>query len=385
MFRTIVVIGLVIGGGTFTSNVTTSNPMIATARAQDNASVTDANTESGGLPLIEAAVARLLEMQESDGAWPYEGVYRVQRQIPRGYRVGGTAIVCAALLDAPLPDRFAADAAIRRGVNLILEELEHPLMQPSQENTYDVRVWGHIYALDLFARLMAVERFADLNESLSQKIPWLVQAVESQELPQGGWNYANRNNHASFVTAPALQSLWVAKAQGATISDEVLQRGIAALQSSRGEKGAYTYSGPVRRGRSDQLPGSIARNVVSETTLLTLGHGDMGRLQAAIDAFHEHWDELEKRRKKTGTHEPPYGVAPYYFYYGHRYLAQGIGYLPLEKQSAEYERFDALLLKTKDEDNTWNDRVFARSAAFGTAMSILALNRQKLVPTPTAD
>ncbi len=124
---------------------------------------------------------------------------------------------------------------------------------------------------------------------------------------------------------------------------------------------------------------------MSETTLLTLGHGDMGQLQAAIDAFHEHWDELEKRRKKTGTHEPPYGVAPYYFYYGHRYLAQGIGHLPLEKQSAQYERFDALLLKTKDQDNTWNDRVFSRSAAFGTAMSILALNRQKLVPTTTAD
>ncbi len=105
------------------------------------------------MELIERAVGRLIEIQEPDGAWPYEGVYRVRREIPVGYRVGGTALVCSALLDAPIKDRTEADKAIRRGVTRILDELKHPLMKVSVDNQYDVRVWGHIYArLGAFCR-----------------------------------------------------------------------------------------------------------------------------------------------------------------------------------------------------------------------------------------
>ena len=105
------------------------------------------------LDMCRASVERLIALQESDGAWPYEGVYRVRRKIPVGYRIGGTAIVSAALLHADLPERKAADEAIRKGVQLILAELENPLMKPTVDNKYDVRVWGHIFALDLFCRV----------------------------------------------------------------------------------------------------------------------------------------------------------------------------------------------------------------------------------------
>jgi len=333
--------------------------------------------------LIESAVKRLLEMQEEDGAWPYEGVYRVRRQIPVGYRVGGTAIVCAALLDAPLADRTAADQAISRGVDLILRELEHPLMQPSRENTYDVRVWGHIYALELFSRLRASQRFAELQESIDPWLPRLVATLVEQQLERGGWNYANRNRQAAFVTAPAMQALLWAQAVGQEVPEEVLRQAATAVAASRSENGAYSYSGSAPGRRATPIPGSIARMVVCEATLHLMGQGDAERLQSAVDAFYEHWEELEKRRQKSGTHEPPYGVAPYYFYYGHRYLAQAIPLLPADRRNAEYRRFEDLLLKTKEADDTWNDRVFARSAAFGTAMSILSLSRDRVsLPPP---
>ncbi|HMP78137.1 MAG TPA: hypothetical protein PKD54_01675 [Pirellulaceae bacterium] len=352
---------------------------LATAEAQrpdDEIPATD-RPDSLNIPLIEAASARLIEIQEADGAWPYEGVYRVQRQIPVGYRIGGTAIVCLALLDAPLADRTAADRAIGKGVELILQELEHPLMKPSRENTYDVRVWGHIYALDLFVRLETSGRFDALVEKTTPWIEKLVDALVEQEIDGGGWNYANRNQHASFVTAPALQALISARSRGSDIPQDVFDRGVDVLNRSRASHGAYRYSGTRREpSREEPIPGSIARNVICESTLQLLGHGDEARLQSAIDAFYEHWDELEKRRKKTGTHEPPYGIAPYYFYYGHRYLAQGIALLPAEKRAQEYARFERVLLQTKDADDTWNDRVFDRSRAFGTAMSVLALSRQ---------
>ncbi len=334
--------------------------------------------------LIQKAAAKLVEIQEADGAWPYEGVYRVSRQIPVGYRIGGTAIVCHALLDSKLDDRTAADAAIQRGVDLILKELDHPLMVASQEDTYDVRVWGHIYALDLFCRLKDSKLVAVPAESISGWIEKLISTLKDEELEGGGWNYASRGRHACFVTAPALQALLLAKSIGQNVPNELLERGARVLLASRSENGAFHYSGTSESNRREaQVPGAIARNAICEATLWQLGQGDPNRLQAAIEDFHAFWDELEKRRKKTGTHEPPYNVAPYYFYYGHRYLAQSIELLPAEKQVAAYEKLETVLLKTMDEDHTWNDRVFDRSRAFGTAMSLLALNRQRS-PLPKA-
>jgi hypothetical protein len=333
--------------------------------------------------LVELAVRRLIECQEEDGAWPYEGVYRVGGEIPVGYRVGGTAIVCAALLDAPVKDRAPADDAIRRGIRLVLKELEHPLMKVSVENRYDVRIWGHIYALDTLARIRSSARFGDLDGELDPWIPRLVDIVCEEQLADGGWNYASRDKHATFVTAPALQALLLAKNREVEVPDEVFERGVTALLESRGENGAFSYSGKTGvMGGEEKMPGSIARNAVCEATLILLEKGDIGHLQSAIDAFYEHWDELEKRRKKTGTHVPPYGIAPYYFYYGHRYIGQAIDLLPAESRAREHDRLAAILRKTMDDDHTWNDRVFERSRAFGTAMSILALSHDR-VPLPS--
>lgn len=336
-------------------------------------------SESDTTGLVNSAVNRLLEIQEEDGAWPYEGVYRVRREIPVGYRIGGSAIVCSALLSANLDESSheKVNAAMLKSIKLILKELEDPLMEPSQENRYDVRVWGHIYALDLFCRLKDAEGFEEVKEETNAWIPKLVETLVFEEIEGGGWNYASQRSHAAFVTGPAIQALLMARDLGVEVDQAVLDRGGEVLLDSRSENGAYQYSG--RGVRSTELPGSIARSALCESTLLMLGKGDMDRLQKSIDAFHEHWDELEKRRKKTGTHMPPYGVAPYYFYFGHRYAAQGIHLLPKEKRAEEIEKFQTVLLRTKDDDDTWNDRVFDRSKAYGTAMAILALRGERVL------
>ena len=329
--------------------------------------------------LIRRSTSQLIEIQENDGAWPYEGVYRVRRKIPVGYRIGGTSIVCSSLLYAD--DRAESTAAIERGVALILKELENPAMKASVRDAYDVRVWGHIYALDLFCRIRASKRIESVREKTDAWIPKLVEVLKRQQIADGGWNYAGQRRHASFVTAPAVQALLWAKHQGQDVPDSVFEKAKEVLKSSRTDKGAFQYSGTVGR-RAAALPGSIARSAACESTLTLLGQGNVDHLRAAIDAFHEHWNELEKRRKKTGTHKPPYNVAPYYFYYGHRYLAQSIQFLPESERDAATQKFAKVLLKTKDPDDTWNDRIFDRSKAYGTAMSILSLANE--VPTPPA-
>lgn len=382
--------------------------------------------------LIHTGVAELLKMQEDDHAWPYQGVYRVDGEIPIGYRVAGTAIVAGALLDAAAPDqRPAANEAIERGVAFILPLLDHKLMQPSRADAYDVRVWGHCYALELFCKLRAAGKLGPHKQAIEAWIPKLVAALLEEELPDGGWNYANRRAQATFVTAPVVQTLLTARAQGERVPDEVFERARQALLAARVENGAFLYShrtlapggqtasrpaanaaasGPASQAASrptdrggtsgpgarpasrpaqgpggTAVPGAIARSPACEATLILLGAGSRENLQRALDDFHTHWDELEKRRKQTGTHVGPYGVAPYYFYYGHRYAAQAIELLPPAARSRERARLKALLLRTRDPDGTWNDRVFPRSRNYGTAMAVTALlgERQVLPPGRT--
>ena len=351
--------------------------VVALPTANAHADDAQANPQT----LIDTAAQRLIQMQEDDGAWPYEGVYRVRRQIPVGYRVGGTAIVCTALLYATDADNEDAHDAIERGIALILEELDHPLMVASDADAYDVRVWGHIYALDFFCRLREEDHETNRIDAIDAWIVTLVESLTLEELRGGGWNYAGRRAHAPFVTSPAVQALLWAKSQGEEVDDELFTRAAMALQIGRGPDGAYEYSGRARR---PLLPGAIARSPVSDVTLGLIGQPvDQDELQAQVDAFHEHWDELEKRRAQHGTHVAPYGVAPYYFYYGHRYLAQAIAMLDEDQREAEHEKLLEKLRRTLAEDGTWNDRVFERTANFGTAMSVLALLGSD-VPLPPA-
>ena len=326
--------------------------------------------------MIHAAVGELVAMQEKDGAWPYEGVYRVRGEIPVGYRVGGTALVCEGLL-AAAPGDAKASAAIDRGVAFIVQTLDHPLMTPSRKDAYDVRVWGHCFALDLFCRLRAGQRMGAHQADIEQWIPKLVKALVKEELSDGGWNYASRRAPASFVTCPVTQALLLARSQGEDVPDAVFDRARETLEDARLNSGTFLYSGAApdskRNDDGKQLPGSIARSAVCETTLILLGGGSPKAVRSALDAFHTHWDWLEKRRKQNGTHVPPYMIAPYYFYYGHRYAAQAIRMLPEKDRAAERDRMLEKILRTRDEDGTWNDRVFPRSRNFGTTMVVLAL------------
>ena len=333
---------------------------------------------------VQKAVTQLVALQEESGAWPYEGVYRVNREIPVAYRVGGTSLVAGALLHAAPKDEKAAKA-VERGLAYVLKTLDDPLLEVSTEDVYDVRIWGHATALEFLCHAKTAGLRA---KDVDAWIPKLVTCIVREELLHGGWNYAGRNQPASFVTAPVAQSLLFARGRGFEVPRDVLDRARRVLENARTDAGAFLYSGGFKEGESrytsDQLAGSSARSAACESTLRLLGGGSVDAVRGALTAFHRHWDELEKRRKKTGTHEGPYRIAPYYFYYGHRYAAQAIQLLPEASRAAERERLLQVILKTRDSDGTWNDRVFDRSRAFGTAMVVLALigDAAPLPPAP---
>lgn len=350
---------------------------------------------------VQRGCALLLELQEGEGRreWPYEGVYRVQERgapepvIPVGYRIGGTSIAALALLSAP---GYAGDAerqaALARGVEFVLEALALPQMEPERVSSYDVRGWGFLYALRLFVELERREALPPAHAKAVRKaIPRLITALEETALEKvGGWSYAGREAAAPFMTAPALQALFAAAAQGHAVARRTIVEALDALERSRAASGSLAYSvprearaevGEEELGFMDRLPGSMGRMLAAETALTLAGRGDPARLAAAVRAFFEHWDELEVRRKQGGTHAQPYGVAPYYVLFAHFHAAQAIELLEdADLRALQRAELQARLARIQEPEGGWNDRVFPRSRSFGTAMGILALLQPALDP-----
>jgi hypothetical protein len=351
---------------------------------------------------VSQAVKSLLGMQEGkdQAEWPYEGVYRVKpyendykgrRQIPIGYRVGGTSIVASALVLAPgFDDDAEREAAVERAALFVCESIAHPLMDPDYSGGYDVRGWGYIYALDF---LLLLERRECVPKDLKRKhrkaVVYYLDALGKIEIPKsGGWSYSRRGSLSEvsatspFMTGPAVQALIAADAQGHRVQSGMIDRALLALERSRATSGEVLYSSNYKQeaiGR--QLPGSVGRMLVTENSLYLGGRGSISGVRGALDSFLVHWEWLDKRRAQTGTHVAPYGVAPYYFYFAHFQAAQAIELLPEEMRAEYRRRLNERLFSVRQEGGTWNDRVFERTANYGTSISLRILTMPSAEPT----
>ena len=338
---------------------------------------------------ITMGVAQIVSMQEkgpgSDIAaqWPYEGVYRVGGNIPFGYRVGGTSIASMALLGAPgFADDAARKEAVSRAIDFVTSAITEPLLSPDYQGGYDVRGWAHCYGLRfLVAAKHANAVSAAQLPAVTAAAAFYLDALKKTEIPQvGGWQYArgpsieNPCSTSPFMTAPCLMALLEARADGMEVSPELIARTVKALELTRGESGYVAYNATKQtRDDAQQIPGAIGRMCAVEVALAHAGVPDQNHLSFAVESFFKFWPELEKRRKKSGTHLAPYGVAPYYFFYAFLHAAHAIEFLPDVERDAARIKFREVLFTVRDENGTWNDRVFPRSAGYGTAMSVLAL------------
>ncbi len=367
--------------------------MLAAAPVEPPTTSGDEKPAATDVPsMVATGVQRILAMQEGDekAEWPYEGVYRVGGQIPVGYRIGGTGISAMALLHAPgyAEDQVRKDA-ISRAVTFIIKGADHPLMNPDYDGGYDVRGWGYTYGLMCLLQLKQANALPTSQADAAEKtIRSFIDSICKTEINKvGGWNYARGKGKdavsppSPFMTAPTLQALFQAKSLGYEVDTEVVKRALDALEQGRTPTGSFRYSGVDGTRSKEAVPGSVGRMLAAETTLYLAGRSNVTNIRGAIDAFIVHWQWLDKRRAQQGTHVPPYNIAPYYFYYAHYYAAQAIELLP-EQERAEYRRrLRDLLISVRLPDGSWNDRVFDRSANYGTSMSIMALMMPQL-PAP---
>lgn len=313
---------------------------------------------------------------EDPSEWPYEGVYRVgrERSIPSGYRVGGTSITSISLLEAPgwKKDKKRRQA-VERALEYVLDAVENDSqLAAGPKRGYDVRGWGHAYAL----RFLLVAKSKDavpeeLTEKVDAMLPHLIDCIKTNAQARGGWNYANDSSMSPFMTGSTLITLYMAKDAGLEVDEEMVNRALRALAKGKTSSGSYAYSGTAR-GPVD-FAGSSARSSVAELSLYLAGESDVDELRRAVMGFFDGWEHLLDRKSKQGTHEGPYGIAPYYFFFGHTYAALAIEELPEAERPELRQRMLGLLWETREEDGTWNDRIFPRTSSYSTSMSVIAI------------
>jgi len=336
---------------------------------------------------VRTGIAFLLSAQEGEpkAQWPYEGVYRVNGEIPVGYRIGGTSIVAECLVRTP---GYGSDAArqdaVKRACDFVCAGIREPLMDPAYDGGYDVRGWGYCYGARFMLVLRAAKAVpAGMEAEVDAALRWYLDAMQRTEIPEvGGWNYARQpgietpSPASPFMTPPCLQVLFEARAQGLAVDDAVVARGLDALRRCRTADGNFAYSALKQtREPARSIPGAIGRMVCAESLLFRAGQSDVAGVRRALDAFLEHWVQLELRRKKSGTHVGPYAVAPYYFFFGFYHACDAVEILPQAERGEYRRKLEQLLFSVRDADGTWDDRVFPRTRNFGTAMTLMALQR----------
>ncbi len=131
------------------------------------------------------------------------------------------------------------------------------------------------------------------------------------------------------------------------------------------------------------MPASSARSSVATLALYKAGRKTQDDLRLAVQGFFDGWDDLLVRKSQQGTHLPPYNIAPYYFFFGHTYAAFAIEELPEAEKETRRKELRDKLWETREEDGTWNDRIFPRTSSYSTAMSILALRAPDLESIPS--
>lgn len=334
----------------------------------------------------EKEMERLAKLRgvEDAAEWPYEGVYRVRPdgRIPAGYRVGGTSIACEALLRSGT-DLEPMKPALGRALAFVLDRLENDSdLAGVEQTTYDVRGWGHSYGLQFL--MLALEHDLAPDEEtkkvIEATIPDLIARLEVAQTKQGGWNYAGGTSVSPFMTGATLLHLYEAVERGYDVPAEMIEEALDGLEDGRTEEVSYAYAGRARGPVA--MPGSSARSACAELALYKAGRSDVDSLRMAIDGFFEGWEDLLVRKSQQGTHVGEYGIAPYYFFFGHTYAALAIEELPEKERAAKRAELARLLWETRDGDGTWNDRIFPRTASYSTAMTILALRAPVLPPIP---
>lgn len=345
---------------------------------------------------IDRGVKFLLADQRPDGSWGSAektkglNIYAPPPGAHDAFRTAVTSLVVMALIEAepklPEADRTAINQAIDRGADWLDKNLSE-LRRATPDALYNV--WGHAYSIEVLVKLHA--RAGD-NAELQKKWKDHAQAqanmLERYSYVGGGWSYYDvvagsqtpGDAAFSFCTATGLIALKQAEAIGVTFPERLTKKAIASILRQQRPDFSYNYGEYTRLDpRYHERPGgSLGRSQACNLALRLYGNERITNdvLVSWLDRLYARNGWLSMGRKRPVPHESYFGVAGYFYYYGHWYAAQCIEQLPESKRPYFQDHLAHIILPLQERDGSWWDYPFYNyHQQYGTAMAVMTLAR----------
>lgn len=313
--------------------------------------------------MARAGVEFLLAQQRDDGGFTDSRyAYWPNSEITPNVWVAITAIALTALLEhrAACPDLHERiDRALARGEAFLLDPKR--LNRGANEDCY-----SDAYRLMYLARRTASADDAE-RQRLVQRMNEIVQAAAARQKASGFWAHEYEN---AFATGAVLQEVLAARAAGASVPVEVVDRAAAALISARGKNGAYSYGGSAGE-RNTGLKDAAGRMPVCEGTLLQVGRSDPDKVRFALDNFWAHMANLEGVRRNDFHSDGELGG--FFFFHSVFHASEVVKLLPEEERNPHWQRFLQLLQAIPELDGSFLDS-HELGRSYGTAMALLTLH-----------
>ena len=362
------------------------------ARSADPAPAADPLREA-----IDQAITRgvrhLLATQRKDGSWGgpapnlHVDIYAPVPGSNRAFTVGASALALSALVETG-GDAVEVRAAIERGTQYLLR---HCIVRRQTPDTL-YNVWGLMYCLETFARLLERETREGPRARLLKASESCVAWLDRMEFVEGGWGYFNFDEQTrdpgpgatSFTTATGVVALARARAQGVEIPEKLLRKANALIRRCAIPGGSFAYSFGTRlwgirgdKGNINFTQGSLARTPACLLAWALSGEEvDPARFPKALDELETYGHFLRIARKYPFPHETWYQNSGYFCLYGYYYAAMLMELLPDAKRSPYKAQIAGHLLKMQEKEGSWWDyQLYQTHKPYGTAYALMALQR----------
>ena len=341
---------------------------------------------------VDRGVAYLVQSQQKGGWWGRHAPIGFGRDVycpaPYGafsFRVATSALCVSALIEANsgLPE---AKEARRKGEDWLLENapnvtLCNPVLYYNN--------WAHAFALQaLVDMLEAGTTDPEREQLIRSQVEEQVRRLVKYQARDGGWSYYGgwpvgfplSTNPTTFMTATVLIALHDAHEAGFEVSrKDVIEPAMYAIRRGRRPDFSYGYSmrsGPTTRNITPAA--SMGRAAACNMALYLWGAHEVtfDIMQTWLDRLYARNGWQSMARKTRNPHEGYWGIAGYFYYYGHYYSARCAELFPPEQRPYHQGYLAHLLLPKQEKDGSWFDfPAYGYSKPYGTAFAVSTMVR----------
>lgn len=347
------------------------------------------------LATVDAAITRgvdhLISSQNANGSWGGAtqtkglNIYAPLPGAHHAFRTGSSALALYGLLKSG-DARPETLATIDRAEAWMIKQLPR-LRRADFTTTYNV--WGHAYGLRALSALHQHRAGDDAKQSILKNLAiQQLEMLERYEDVNGGWGYLDFEGFTqkpsglptSFTTATVLVGMHEAReVLGVKLPETEVQRSLRSIRQQQTPDHAYVYSFNHRyrpRVYINRPGGSLGRSQACSAALRYFGDDTITDeiLKTWLDRLILRNGWLDIARKRPVPHETHFSNSGYFYYYGHFYAMDCIGFLPETDRSVYYQHISRILLGKQEKDGSWWDYpLYSYHKPYGTGYVLATL------------